>query len=298
MKDVVLHLGLPKSGSSALQVFWARNRAALLARGLDYVPIGEFGAGAEGRISSGNGAYIARCLLPAGNDALIEDIEPHFAALFDSVASSNADTVLVSSELFAHAAPARLAALVAMLQDAGVRPRAFYVIRPQAQFLMANYVQVVKRHRYTGGADEFVRASMGRAPYLLSHSYYQQLCGIFGVAQVRVALYDEMLAGPGGLCDAVLGALGFTVDGLCDADVTVNPSLGGAALALMLVLNRYGPRMEFSDLVIEAAQARGLTRAGGDAGLLAPETLAAIERLFAAENQALARAGRKGPSRS
>jgi hypothetical protein len=280
---------MPKTGSTALQVFFARNHAALLARGVDYARIGEFAAGESGGISSGNGAHLARCLLPPGNDAFIADPEPHFAALFDAIENSQAATGLISSELFAHADPARLGALAAMLRAHGLRTRAFYFIRIQDQLLSANYVQMVKRHGFTGEPDAFVLRDMAAVPFLRVHQYYRTIAGIFGEGGVSLAVYGGACTRPGGLCSAALAGMCIDAAGLEPGADVVNPSLAGPMLGLMLALNRFHPRMELSDLVVQAAQARGLAPVGAIHHLLRPETVDQIERYFAGENAALAR---------
>ncbi|MEJ0048056.1 MAG: hypothetical protein WDN04_19495 [Rhodospirillales bacterium] len=142
MKQVAFHFGLPKTGSSTLQVFFARNREALLLQGCDYLLLGEFAEGAAGMISSGNGAYLARCLFPRGSDARVEDPGPQFRAFFAAIAASTAATGLVSSELFAHTDLSLLRGLLTMVRDQGLRPTLFYFIRAQDQFLMSNYIQM------------------------------------------------------------------------------------------------------------------------------------------------------------
>lgn len=56
MSTLWLHVGPPKTGTSALQVFFARNAAALRRQGVLY-PWGE--AALDGAVTSGNGAWLA-----------------------------------------------------------------------------------------------------------------------------------------------------------------------------------------------------------------------------------------------
>ena len=70
-RQLIIHIGLPKTGSTAAQTFFARNREALLSHSIDYLPIGEFHDGEIGRIASGNGAYLARSMLPRSDGAYL-----------------------------------------------------------------------------------------------------------------------------------------------------------------------------------------------------------------------------------
>src|SRR5450631_2837417 len=100
MKTLVFHIGIPKTGSSAIQVFLARNRPALLREGVDYLNSGEFHMGVAGKISSGNGAFLARCLLPEGARAKIVPGESHLTEALEAIKASDAHTGLISSEMF------------------------------------------------------------------------------------------------------------------------------------------------------------------------------------------------------
>ena len=104
MKQIVLHIGMPKTGTSALQVFLARNHAALKEHATDYFQIGEFNLGLKGSISSGNGSFLARTLLPPNSPAWIADGERYHAEFHAAVRASTADVGIVSSEMFIDAA--------------------------------------------------------------------------------------------------------------------------------------------------------------------------------------------------
>jgi hypothetical protein len=290
MKELVFHSGLPKTGSSALQVFFARNRDALLLQGFDYLPLGEFAEGARGMISSGNGAYLARCLFPRGSDARVDDPGPQFRAFFAAVAGSEAAAGLVSSELFAHTDPVLLAGFLAMVRDQGLRPKVFYFVRAQDRFLMSNYVQMVKRHRFTGAPDAFALETMGTVPFLRYDAYFHMLSELFGKDNLIVRIYDEVPARDRGLFLTTLEALGIDAAPLAFETAEINTGLSGAALALMLALNRFKPRIQFSDLVVQTAQLAGLSKAGDVHALLRPDTLAAIEAFFRNENCLFAQA--------
>ena len=81
-QELIIHIGLPKTGSTALQAFFSRNREELLKHSIDYLPMGEFRQGQAGGIASGNGAYVARSMLPAQDPAYLSWDESRIAETF------------------------------------------------------------------------------------------------------------------------------------------------------------------------------------------------------------------------
>ncbi|HUC18564.1 MAG TPA: hypothetical protein VMA37_12860 [Acetobacteraceae bacterium] len=289
MKEIVLHLGIPKTGSSALQVFLARNRAGLLARGVDYLRIGEFTLGVEGRISAGNGAYLARTMLSPHSPAHLSDAERHRAEFREAVARSSARMGIVSSELFIDARREALESLIAGLGEDGISVRALYYIRRHDQFLASSYMQQVKRHACTESPESYARAGYRQHPFLKYHSFYRYLSGIFGAENILCRIYEGAVTRGEGLFRDVLGALGIEAEGLAFTVPDINTSLTPKDVAIMLLINRHKPRMQFSDLVVENAVSTGAVQAGVAHHILPRWLIAEVEAYFREENQAMAR---------
>ena len=289
MKQVVLHLGMPKTGSSALQVFLARNRSALLERGVDYLPIGEFALGVNGRISAGNGAYLARTLLAPDSPARIVDPERHRAEFNEAVAASQARVGIVSSELFIDAKRDALEGLIGDLGERGIAVKALYYIRRHDQFLASAYMQQVKRHGCTDSPETYARVAYRQHPFLKYRSFYGYLSEIFGAKNILCRLYEGTAMQGDGLFRDVLDALGIAADGLAFEVPDVNTSLTPKEVAIMLLINRYKPRMQFSDLVVENAVISGAMRAGIEHHILPQRLVSEVEQYFRDENRAMAR---------
>ncbi|HUA76528.1 MAG TPA: hypothetical protein VMA86_02585 [Acetobacteraceae bacterium] len=289
MKELVLHLGMPKTGSSALQVFLARNQAALLERGVDYLPIGEFALGVNGRISAGNGAYLARTLLAPESPARIPDPERHRAEFHAAVARSSAPVGVVSSELFIDARRDALETLIGTLAQRGITVKALYYIRRHDQFLASAYMQQVKRHACTDSPETYARLAYRQHPFLKYHSFYRYLSEIFGSASILCRTYEGPVMQGDGLFRDALATLGIAADGLAFEVPDVNTSLTPKEVAIMLLVNRYRPRMQFSDIVVENAIGTGAMRAGMEHHILPQRLIAEVEDYFRDENRAMAR---------
>lgn len=289
MKELVLHLGMPKTGSSALQVFLARNHAALLARGVDYLRIGEFPLGVSGRISAGNGAFLARTLLPADSPARISEPERHRGEFSEAVEKSPADIGIVSSELFIDGRHEELQKLVAWLSERGIVAKAFYYIRRHDQFLASAYMQQVKRHGYTDYPEAYIQSAYRQHPFLKYHTFYRYLCAIFGAGNVLCRTYDGAVMQGNALFVDFLQALGIAPDGFTFDVRDVNTSLSPKEVAIMLMINRFKPRMQFSDFVVENSVVAGTMKAGMEHHLLSRAMVAEVEAYFRDENTAMAR---------
>jgi len=289
MKRLIVHAGLPKTGSTALQVFLARNHAALRRQSFDYFRLGAFDEGRAGKISSGNGFLIARSLLPEGDPNAAETPAAHLAALTRAIAASPCETGLLSSEYFAHCDPARLQTWVAGLRAAGCRIQLIYFIREQTQALSSMYVQYVKRSHCREAPEDYVARTYRDVPFLKYASFHASQCDIFGPDNIICHTYESALAAPGGLCAAFLSAIGADAASLPMPAETVNTGLTTSELAIMRELNKYRPHTRISDQLLDNARQAGTAQAGETYAFLPPALRREIETYFAAENTELAR---------
>jgi hypothetical protein len=288
LKEVVFHIGIPKTGSSALQVFLARNRDVLLTKSVDYLQIGEIGLGFQGKISSGNGAFLARSLLPDGAEIKMKEPTRYIEEFITAVEQSQSDIGIISSELFVDVDKASLRELVAGLRDRGVVSRAFYFIRSQVQFMSSTYVQQVKRHGCSLGPAEYVEKAYQHIPYLKVFSFFNNLCDIFSAENIICRSYDAASAQKSGLFHALLSALAIQSDRFDMNVEDINISIAPKEIAIMLLLNRFSPRMKFSDLVVENAARVGSVASGHVHNILPTQLACEIDRYFAKENADLA----------
>jgi hypothetical protein len=289
LKELIFHIGSPKTGSSALQVFLAKNRPALLKKGVDYLPIGEIALGAAGKVSSGNGAFLSRSILPGEATASIPDGERYVQEFFDAVAGSKADLGIVSSELFFGANSQALSALIARLREMGVKPRCFYFIRSQVQSLASTYMQLVKRHGCTEQPADYVAREYKRRKFLRHHSYYLAQCDLFDRPNVICRIYEAAIESENGLFHAMLEALSIGSDGLKFDIPDINTSISTRDLSIMLLLNRFHPRMKFSDMVIDNAVQFGSAASGQIHNFLPHALVEEIDRYFEEENARMAK---------
>ncbi len=65
-RKITIHCGVPKTGSSALQVQLARSKETFLSHGYDYPAFGATQAAKAGGITSGNGIVLASTYFPDG----------------------------------------------------------------------------------------------------------------------------------------------------------------------------------------------------------------------------------------
>jgi len=289
MKALVIHAGLPKTGSTALQVFLARNHAALRRQSFDYFRLGEFKEGSAGKISSGNGFLVARSLLPPGDGSATTNPASHLAALTRAIAASPCETGILSSEYFAHADTARLTDWVTALRAAGLRVRLMYFIRDQVQALSSMYVQFVKRSHCRETPEAYVARNFRDIPFLKHASFHKGQCEIFGADNVVCQTYEAATASPGGIGASFLRAIGADPSAMQVDTETVNTGLNPAELAIMRELNKFRPHTRLSDQLIENARQAGNAFAGETYAFLPPDLVREIETFFAAENAELAR---------
>ncbi|MBM7516167.1 hypothetical protein [Nocardioides nitrophenolicus] len=128
----LLHIGLPKTGTSALQASFHAARDALAAAGVDYVSRGPNPLGAA--------RYAAGAPLPMPADA--ERAAQRWERIARRFRTSSARLAVLSSEAFSGAAPDRVAAIADAL---GADTTVVVTLRPTAALLPSHWQQAVRR---------------------------------------------------------------------------------------------------------------------------------------------------------
>lgn len=148
-EKIYIHIGLPKTGSTAVQ-----NCMEALSRAgeLSVVSYPTFGAErGEQSIQSGNGAAIAELLAP--------DITPVFCVVrlqevfceLIAACEPSKDIVLISSEVFFSASAERFLHFKELLLKSSKNIELVICARSLSEICYSSYHQVVKRHGYALG---------------------------------------------------------------------------------------------------------------------------------------------------
>ncbi|WCL54944.1 hypothetical protein [Gimibacter soli] len=287
MNTCYLHIGIFKTGSSALQVYFARNAEKLAAAGIRYPDTGNRKRAEAGLITSGNGVWLARSLLPKSNFMQRADTRDAQLKLFAEMLGNGAGRdLLLSSEFFSDIEPAEMQRLADVAAAQGYGLKILLYVRDQAAYLESLYVQHVKRRALTADPESYIGAIYKDFLHLHFGTFVKGLQAIAGEDNVRVHRYpaDDLFA----TASAYLGVDPATLEQPAE---TINASLPHKYLPLLLRLNRLKPPQSFSDQIVGALAAleEDVRLSGTARTLLPPALTAKIAGHFAAENDALAR---------
>ncbi len=225
---LVLHAGLPKAGSSAIQHGLDRHAATLSDMGVHYAVIDETRPGHREPVTSGNGIRLARYLNPRRrpSDFRIEAFEASFDRLYVSPAHP---VSVISSEFLAYAE----GDMLQRFRDRVLRGREVKVvgfIRDLYGHARASWMQLVKRGAYTRSfehfADRLYVNSQGRA--------LRTFVKAFGWASVEFIHYETHAHD---IFGTFLGAIGSPAIAAFRPPL-VNRSLSRTELEVQLLLNR------------------------------------------------------------
>lgn len=134
-----LHIGAPKSGTTALQRYLSDNRDALRAAGLSYISPGN-------RTSSNTMAV-------AINKKRQAELQEMGAEVSAEIAKADGDCVL-SSEMFFGMGPAQLATVIPELTPE--RTAVLVYLRRQDLYIESKFVQKAKNGRFSGGIFDYI----------------------------------------------------------------------------------------------------------------------------------------------
>lgn len=284
MKTLWIHAGLPKNGSSALQVFFAKNRDKLLNEGIDYLDIADISKAIKGEISSGNAALFSRSLLHKNHPEYKSDDGSLYDKVINTVYKSDSANGLLSSEFFARVPLERFEGLKNELNNLNVTLKIIYYVRRQDQFLMSNYMQQVKRHKYIGSPGDFILNNYKKSPLLNYFDCANNLEKVLGARNVIPLIFESTKEHQKGL----VGHFIETILGHCpnwiNAQSLINTSLSPLELKLMLMANKYSPRMVFSDLIVANSINSGRVQKYSLHNIIPPNVIKEILEYFKEQN--------------
>ena len=145
-RRIFFHIGAPKTGTSAIQMFLASNIGNLRAIGLDYL---KREPPREGLPTTGNGASVFRYFKRA--QAPPEKLEDLLDGYFGTE-----NGAVVSSELLYFIPAAGWGEIIQACRARNITPSVIYYVRNVYPFYASTYNQFVKNHGSTESFEEFV----------------------------------------------------------------------------------------------------------------------------------------------
>jgi hypothetical protein len=234
MADIVLHIGLNKTGTSSIQDFLFLNQAALLAEGICYPKTGLDGAAHHG-LSYWLGT-------PEADRALEQS--PLAVALRKEIA--DAKLVIISSEDL-HTHGARGARILARL-FAGHRVQVVFYVREHLGYLASWYQQNVQASHLSCSFDTFCHLT--RKPlHLIADAWAES----FGIGNMVARLYDRSALIGGDALQDFAQTVGLPGDlkRFQRKPYENNPSVSGNLLFIKRLLNNLLDKPTASSMVNE-----------------------------------------------
>lgn len=188
-RTLTLHVGLTKTGSSALQVVFARNVDALARLGICYPSSASDALVVGGRVMSGNGTELVPFLAPREADP--ERARRALEGLFSEIERNELPHVLYSSESLFRFSPHPLEQLMSAMRMREVKVRCVLFVRDIAGHAWSAYCQAIKRKLYAGSFSEFLAGS-GEVSYRVRLRWrLETLVKALGRENVLVLHYDS-----------------------------------------------------------------------------------------------------------
>ncbi|WP_349829365.1 hypothetical protein [Brevibacterium litoralis] len=253
---LVLHIGMPKTGSSALQVAFVRNRDWLARSGIYYPTHYNDDKALKGGVVSGNGIGAHLYTMAAGG--LRGKDRPSARVFADPLEKSPAESVLMSSEGFWGFLPGenRFRELQDIVSAAGAELHIAVFVRNVVGHALSAYSQRVKRAKYTESFDSFIRVNPNNGSSAYSHPMRKKidhLLNVVGPEKLHVLHYDSSSSRiTTHFLRTVFGIDDFT--GFAEAKSRINRSLTPDEIDIMRRLNRHvergGDATRLSDEII------------------------------------------------
>lgn len=241
MATLYLHIGMPKTGTTAIQRFCVRNRRALRRRGYCFPQSPLF----HPNISrERNGRLLVSVDRTPDGSFASPQAATEWRGYMDFLAAQfrKCPNVILSDEGIWNSRNARSGMwrdLKAEAEARGFEIRVIAYLRRQDQFLQAAWAQWVRYPPKPG--TTLVWADMtGRAEEIARLDYYEaleEIAGVVGRERITVRVYDRSRFPDGNIVSDFLGILGLPLTGEFRAVGERNPSLSGDELEIVRVLD-------------------------------------------------------------
>ena len=206
MKKLYIHIGLSKTGSSAIQSWLSLNVEKLSKQGVDYADLNP--SAKDGKITAGNGVM----LFHACNAENWEEVE----RLLTSVYFQKNDKAVISSETLQNISPSAIEKIKEICIKNEIDVYAIAYARSVYELLYSNYLQGVKRHGFTFRFGE--KEGMGYKPQRRFLENYNKAFN----SQLVVLNYDSCKSN---IYDSFSTLLGVNSDSFSVKNKKVNRSL-------------------------------------------------------------------------
>lgn len=226
-KTIFIHAGATKTGSSALQAWFARNIEELRRLGVHYPTPHRLQNALDGRVTTGNGGDLARLLKP--DTAVPRPPKDMLFARLDAAISGDCDKILFSTETIQGGARHKFIELKRYFDVRRVDVVFISLSRNIADHAFSMWGQELKRSGITTEWAE--RVTVYRAPFLSQLSVIEE---VFGRDKIISLNYDSIRDD---LVRSFFDAL--RIPGVIANEVgTINRSLSSKELSYMLYINK------------------------------------------------------------
>ena len=284
MRTVFLHIGVFKTGSSALQVFFAKNQKQLAAAGVCYPSLSDLDGAKRGLVSSGNAAYLARSLMePEAAMALPRQKKDQLRKFEKSLKRTTEGNLLFSTEFFTYVPTDSFRTLNEIANHSGYRLKVVGFVREQTSYLESLYIQRVKRGGIQQPPEEYIEKLIEDEKHLFYAKFFEELSVVFEHDNIGLEIYERK-----NLYSKMFSQLDlepskqFTLPSR-----RVNISLPLALIPLFLELNKLNPPQSFADQVVGAYSKFNDKKESGGQTLLSPELRTRLVELYKPDNDKL-----------
>ncbi len=229
-----LHLGMPKTGTTALQSYMRTHDSALSDAGLRYMLAG------RQRPGSGERAKVSHNMMAFHMNQSSQPMDDFREAMGREYEEHGHKACVVSSEMFFSADLGRLSQVFSEIPARDMR--VVFYCRRYSDFFEADYKQRAKNGRLPPDGSGFVRDRLARIrdnPH--QHSYAgavgRMRAAFPGVAVVPL-LYDRAEMANGNVIDDFLARVGVTPPRGCSTELPANPSLSRVASEAFGIVTR------------------------------------------------------------